>query len=307
MYVPQRLHDVRIAVKKLRYAAELADETTGKRITGDVAALKAAPDLLGRLHDLEVFLNSRRVRDRHRWRGPIFTQRGATSGHSLASSKTTAGDYTRVHARDRHLPDGGHANQIPPGTRAAQFVDRHAASSSSSTTETSRVDPKPSFRIIVGPCAAAGARAPLAQNQTKRAVRSSPVSSVQEGAMACDSRSSGKSRCSRCSTTRSWRCSPVRSRSNSLRRDNASTRSATPARRLRHDGRRRAGDDYRRGPSGCDGRSAGPRRFFGLASMLDQTPHQTNAIAWNQTDCLEWIAMTSACCFERSRTPGWTC
>ena len=56
LYVPERLHDVRLAVKKLRYAAELLAEVTRRRIATDIAALKAAQDLLGRLHDLEVLL-----------------------------------------------------------------------------------------------------------------------------------------------------------------------------------------------------------------------------------------------------------
>jgi CHAD domain-containing protein len=56
VYAPERLHGVRIAVKKLRYAAELVAEATRKRIGADIAVLKAAQDLLGRLHDLEVLL-----------------------------------------------------------------------------------------------------------------------------------------------------------------------------------------------------------------------------------------------------------
>jgi CHAD domain-containing protein len=56
LYVPERLHDVRIALKKLRYAAELAREAGRRRVTADIAVLKAAQDLLGRLHDLEVLL-----------------------------------------------------------------------------------------------------------------------------------------------------------------------------------------------------------------------------------------------------------
>jgi CHAD domain-containing protein len=54
LYMPERLHDVRIALKKLRYVAELSSETGRLRITADLAALKAAQDVLGRLHDLEV-------------------------------------------------------------------------------------------------------------------------------------------------------------------------------------------------------------------------------------------------------------
>ena len=56
VYVPEHLHRVRIVVKKLRYAAELAPNAMRKHIGADVAALKTAQDLLGRLHDLHVLL-----------------------------------------------------------------------------------------------------------------------------------------------------------------------------------------------------------------------------------------------------------
>jgi CHAD domain-containing protein len=52
VYVPEHLHRVRIAVKKLRYAVELAGEVTRKHLAADLAVLEAAQDLLGRLHDL---------------------------------------------------------------------------------------------------------------------------------------------------------------------------------------------------------------------------------------------------------------
>jgi CHAD domain-containing protein len=53
VYVAGRLHDVRIAVKKLRYAAELLP-AGGPQQAADIAVLKTAQDVLGRLHDLEV-------------------------------------------------------------------------------------------------------------------------------------------------------------------------------------------------------------------------------------------------------------
>jgi CHAD domain-containing protein len=56
LYVPEPLHGVRIALKKLRYAAELSGDTARQQTTTDVAALKTAQNLLGRLHDLEVLL-----------------------------------------------------------------------------------------------------------------------------------------------------------------------------------------------------------------------------------------------------------
>jgi CHAD domain-containing protein len=56
LYLPEPLHDVRIALKKLRYTAELSRRPERPRKTADLAALKAAQALLGRLHDLEVLI-----------------------------------------------------------------------------------------------------------------------------------------------------------------------------------------------------------------------------------------------------------
>jgi CHAD domain-containing protein len=53
LYLPDRLHEVRIAVKKLRYTLELEG---GARHTSRLRALKNAQDLLGRMHDLEVLI-----------------------------------------------------------------------------------------------------------------------------------------------------------------------------------------------------------------------------------------------------------
>jgi CHAD domain-containing protein len=57
VYLPERLHAVRIALKKLRYSAELATEVTGGKTTADLRALKRAQDELGRLHDLQVLID----------------------------------------------------------------------------------------------------------------------------------------------------------------------------------------------------------------------------------------------------------
>jgi CHAD domain-containing protein len=56
IYLPDRLHQVRVAVKKVRYAAEVVRELTRSRITARIRALKQAQDLLGRMHDLEVLI-----------------------------------------------------------------------------------------------------------------------------------------------------------------------------------------------------------------------------------------------------------
>ena len=54
IYAADRLHDVRIAAKKLRYALEIAVESGVRAAAGPVRALKRVQDALGRLHDLQV-------------------------------------------------------------------------------------------------------------------------------------------------------------------------------------------------------------------------------------------------------------
>ena len=56
MYLPDRLHEVRIAVKKLRYALELVRELSASRATARIRTLKEMQDLLGRMNDLEVLI-----------------------------------------------------------------------------------------------------------------------------------------------------------------------------------------------------------------------------------------------------------
>jgi CHAD domain-containing protein len=56
IYLPDRLHQVRIAVKKLRYALEIAQDLSGSRATARIGKLKRVQDLLGRMHDLEMLI-----------------------------------------------------------------------------------------------------------------------------------------------------------------------------------------------------------------------------------------------------------
>jgi CHAD domain-containing protein len=56
IYLPDRLHTVRIAVKKLRYAMEIARELRASRAMAQLRTLKRVQDLLGRMHDLEVLI-----------------------------------------------------------------------------------------------------------------------------------------------------------------------------------------------------------------------------------------------------------
>jgi CHAD domain-containing protein len=56
IYLADRLHQVRIAVKKLRYAMEIARELSRSRASARIRLLKNVQDLLGRMHDLEVLI-----------------------------------------------------------------------------------------------------------------------------------------------------------------------------------------------------------------------------------------------------------
>ena len=56
IYLADRLHEVRIAVKKLRYGMEIARELRRSQATARIRTLKEAQDLLGRMHDLEILI-----------------------------------------------------------------------------------------------------------------------------------------------------------------------------------------------------------------------------------------------------------
>ena len=61
IYLPDRLHRVRIAAKKLRYALEIHRELMRSRSAARLNRLKAQQDLLGRIHDLEVLIDRTRL------------------------------------------------------------------------------------------------------------------------------------------------------------------------------------------------------------------------------------------------------
>ena len=80
IYLPDRLHDVRIAVKKLRYALEVARELSGSRAMASIRTLKEAQDLLGRMHDLEILIARTR----------------AVQGSPLGTNLRLSGDLDRL-------------------------------------------------------------------------------------------------------------------------------------------------------------------------------------------------------------------
>jgi CHAD domain-containing protein len=56
VYAAAPLHQVRIALKKLRFALELTAELEHRPAARDLATLKGSQDLLGRLHDFQVLI-----------------------------------------------------------------------------------------------------------------------------------------------------------------------------------------------------------------------------------------------------------
>lgn len=61
IYLPERLHRVRIEAKKLRYSLEIQRELTHSRSRVHLNRLKAQQDLLGRMHDLEMLIDRARA------------------------------------------------------------------------------------------------------------------------------------------------------------------------------------------------------------------------------------------------------
>ena len=94
VYLPERLHDVRIAVKKLRYAVELVGEATGARREPELRTLKRGQEILGRMHDLQMLIE--RVRDVQ----ASLTPPSVVVWHDLDMVvKSLDDDCRRLHAR----------------------------------------------------------------------------------------------------------------------------------------------------------------------------------------------------------------
>jgi CHAD domain-containing protein len=94
VYLAERLHRVRIAAKKLRYAVELAADSGDARRRAELPLFKRAQDLLGRMHDLQVLV------DRVRGVQASLTPPDARTERALEALVATTEDECRVlHAR----------------------------------------------------------------------------------------------------------------------------------------------------------------------------------------------------------------
>jgi len=94
VYLPERLHAVRIAVKKLRYGVELRARATGTKDEADLRTLKRVQDALGRMHDLQVLID--RVRQVQAALVPPDT---GVWGHLDGLVNGLEDDCRRLHAR----------------------------------------------------------------------------------------------------------------------------------------------------------------------------------------------------------------
>jgi CHAD domain-containing protein len=110
VYIPERLHAVRIALKKLRYALELSHDVAGIRGDADLRVLKRVQDLLGRMHDLQVLI------ERVRQVQASLTPPNLTVWRELdAVMVTLEDDCRRLHARYMRMRSDVAAIAARPG------------------------------------------------------------------------------------------------------------------------------------------------------------------------------------------------
>ena len=122
LYLPERLHVVRIALKKLRYACEVAPRRRGQ-YQSRTRSLKRGQDILGRLHDVQVLLDRiRQVQARLR-RAIGHVPPAGFAGRS--ASRTNAAACMRVSCT-RRRPSSPSAIAAPAGNRALATAARRA-------------------------------------------------------------------------------------------------------------------------------------------------------------------------------------
>ncbi len=94
VYLPERLHTVRVAIKKLRYAAELSMDAAGRTSVPRLRILTRQQDALGRMHDLQILIE--RIRHMQATLTPpsVTVWRGLDRLVSLLDE-----DCRRLHAR----------------------------------------------------------------------------------------------------------------------------------------------------------------------------------------------------------------
>lgn len=91
LYAPDRIHGVRVAAKKLRYALEIADDAGQGGVKPLLKVMKREQDRLGHLHDLEALLKHVRAAE-------VSPRAGAQLTDLTAFADTLERDCRRLHA-----------------------------------------------------------------------------------------------------------------------------------------------------------------------------------------------------------------
>jgi CHAD domain-containing protein len=123
LYLPERLHAVRIALKKLRYAREVEIEAAGVGASAEQRVLKRGQDILGRMHDVQVLIQrARQLQDSLAPSDVLLSRKLDTLMSALEN------DCRRLHARFIHQRAAiaavcdraaGVRTSVSPGRRAA--------------------------------------------------------------------------------------------------------------------------------------------------------------------------------------------
>jgi CHAD domain-containing protein len=102
VYLPERLHGTRIALKKLRYGVELGVEAEGLKSRSDLRLLKRMQDVLGSMHDRQVLIE--RVRGAQAALTPVTD---ATAWREIDAVLTgLEDDCRRLHGRFMRSREG---------------------------------------------------------------------------------------------------------------------------------------------------------------------------------------------------------
>ena len=136
LYAPERMHAVRIAVKKLRYAAELAQASRVGAMAASIRSLKRVQEDLGTLHDLQILVAC--------VEGAVMRRRRS----ALARGLRVVVDRLERDCRTRHA---ALLAQLPRVAEVARAIDRQVTTATAPRSRMIRVrslPPAPRRRAV---------------------------------------------------------------------------------------------------------------------------------------------------------------
>jgi CHAD domain-containing protein len=117
-YTPAQLHEVRLHIKKIRYVAELGEDSPERQAFVD--RMQSAQDALGAWHDWELLSRTARKKFKNRITCPLVVEVRALQAARQAAA-TTAVRHLFAEQREPEAPT---RKQVQPA--AAQALARHA-------------------------------------------------------------------------------------------------------------------------------------------------------------------------------------